>query len=126
MSIYFPKRPLWSGMGIFIIAFALYNFFNTYLWVALIWLVLGIGILFSHYFTYISLYDQEMIIRGRKFILWNKRIRYEDIDYVEIIGDHTIIHKKSQKTFSLNNLWMEDQGPKLLRRILTEKGISIK
>lgn len=126
MSIYFSKHPLWSIVGVFLIGLGLYHLLVHFYLSGILFVILGIANLFSHHFTYISLYDRELIIRGRRFIPWNKKIPYQRINHAEIIGDETVLHLDKDRHFKLNNRWMEENGINILKQIFEKKNISIK
>lgn len=126
LSIYYKKNPLWISLGGFLFTTGIIMFFNTLILLGILWIILGSFFIYSNHFPYISFYHHHLIVRGRRFIPWNKKINYEDIEFVEIVGDHIKIYLKQSKTFKLYKQWIDEKGIDQLRHMFSDKGIRMR
>ena len=126
MDIHFEQQPKFIVFSVLFLLLGLIFIIEDIYFSGIIFVGIGIVLTRMTQFVYVIIDKYEMIIRARKFIPWNKKIQYEDIDYIEVLGKHIIVYLKNGRTFKLENDYIANDKLAKMREKLTEIGVEMK
>lgn len=126
MDIHFEQQPKFILFSVLFLLLGLIFIIEAIYFSGIIFVGIGIALTRMTHFVYVTIDKYEMIIRARRFIPWNKKIQYEDIDYLEVLGKHIIVYLKNGRTFKLENDYIANDKLAKMREKLTEIGVEMK
>src|SRR5690625_7704625 len=85
MDIHFEQQPKFILFSVLFLLLGLIFIIEAIYFSGIIFVGIGIALTRMTHFVYVTIDKYEMIIRARRFIPWNKKIQYEDIDYLEVL-----------------------------------------